>query len=153
MFLDDTWEYHTTHKKWRYRSSVREARKRSTQYAWDASHLYLLAVPMEVCASTRARILFSSPGRVQRFVAPALNEESALWEAPRRLGRDLTPSRGRTCRGRRTWAAAPAPPAKCAAFGGLCGDESEEPDGLEALGELVVLEYCGGVVVQQNDRQ
>ena len=22
MFLDDTWEYHTTHKKWRYRSCL-----------------------------------------------------------------------------------------------------------------------------------
>ena len=43
MFLDDTWEYHTTHKKWRYRSlgSVRPCKRFHVQYAWDASHLYL----------------------------------------------------------------------------------------------------------------
>ena len=43
MFLDDTWEYHTKHKKWRYRSlgSVRPCKRFHVQYAWDSTHLYL----------------------------------------------------------------------------------------------------------------
>ena len=83
MFLDDTWEYHTTHKKWRYRSlgSVRPCKRFHVQYAWDASHLYLfggtdggLRVNKGENFIFGPRVEFNDLWRLQ------LNEESARWE-------------------------------------------------------------------------
>ena len=140
MFLDDTWEYHTTHKKWRYRSlgSVRPCKRFHVQYAWDASHLYLFGgTDGGLRVNKGENFIFGPRAEFNDLWRLQLNEESARWEKLHG-GSDETYNavEGQDVPRKAHMGGCACAAGKVYTFGGLCGDESEEPDGLEALGEL-----------------
>ena len=94
MFLDDTWEYHTTHKKWRYRSLGSDEAVQALPRAICVGRFAFVSMFGGTDGGLRVNkgenFIFGPRAGVQRFVALATQRRvGAVGEAPRRLGRDL----------------------------------------------------------------